>query len=91
MPSRSDFETTRMRDDRLKYNDNNTSNSKKWLYSFIGGMLFLLLSNEYAYNATSSIFYRLFGQRLAIGGCANMTGLLVHTIVYIVLIKIMMG
>ncbi len=62
------------------------SSSEKWHITLFSAFLFLLVVNPYTYNMTHSLFGKLIGP-VAINGCPTMTGLLLHTVVYILLVR----
>jgi hypothetical protein len=63
-----------------------SSSSEKWRITFFSAFLFLLIVNPYTYNLTQSLFGKILGT-IAINGCPTMVGLLLHTVVYILLVR----
>jgi hypothetical protein len=62
------------------------SSSEKWNITFFSAVIFLLVVNPYTYNLTQSIFGKILGT-IAINGCPTIIGLLLHTVVYILLVR----
>lgn len=67
------------------------SSSDKWTASFMLGLLFLLVSSPFTYSLTNTITK---GVGFAISdsqGCPNLAGLILHTIVFILLLRLMLN
>ena len=62
------------------------SSSEKWNITFFSAVIFLLVVNPYTYNLTQSIFSKILGP-ISSNGCPTMIGLLLHTVVYILLVR----
>lgn len=62
------------------------SSSQKWKISLFSAFIFLLVVNPYTYNLTNSLFSGLLG-RISNHGCPTLVGLLLHTVVYILLVR----
>ena len=56
----------------------------KWLYSAQGGLIFALLSSPIAYKITNKILDS------SDENCATLKSLFLHTIIYILIVRIMM-
>lgn len=67
-------------------NSEHYTSSNKWICSGIGGLLFLLLSNPYAFELTNSLT-AAFGFQGSTKGCPNSTGLVFNTIIFIFVIR----
>ena len=65
------------------------SSSKKWQITFFSALIFILVVNPYTYNVTNSLFSGLIGP-IARNGCPTIIGLLLHTLVYILLVRFSM-
>ncbi len=63
-----------------------SSSFQKWNITFFSAFIFLLVSNPYTYKITNSIFSRFLGP-VSTNGCPTIVGLLLHTIVYILLVR----
>ena len=62
----------------------------KWIVSMIGGLLFLLISSPFLYEAIDSLT-SLAGIRIASSdGCPNLRGLLLHSAVFAVIVRLLM-
>lgn len=62
------------------------SSSEKWRITLFSAFLFLLVVNPYTYKLTHSLLNKLLGP-IAINGCPTIVGLLLHTGVYILLVR----
>lgn len=62
------------------------TSSVKWRITLFSAFLFLLVVNPYTYKFTHSLFNKLLGP-IAVSGCPTMAGLLLHTLVYILLVR----
>jgi hypothetical protein len=70
--------------------ENNSSKPNtydKWRFSFIGGFIVLLIFNTYTFKLTNIIF----GNILTPSNCPTLFGYILHTIVYILLVRLSMG
>jgi len=66
------------------------TNRDKWIVSLISGLLFLLIASPVMFSAVNELT-RMFGLTIAgPGGCPNMAGLIVHTLVFVVIVRLMM-
>jgi len=63
--------------------------SHKWMISLMSALLFLLIAAPFTYKLTGGLFENL-GLEIEKGGCPNMTGLIIHAVVFAVLIRVMM-
>ncbi len=69
------------------------SNSQKWLGALVAGLLFLILSSGIVYQLTNKIFTSIFGPKAAtvtIAGAPTVFGLILHTIVFILLLRLIL-
>lgn len=57
----------------------------KWIIALMGGLLFLLLASPFLFSLTSS-----FGLPFAEGSCPTVIGLLVHTILFTLIVRLLM-
>ena len=62
------------------------SSSQKWQITLFSAFIFLLVVNPYTYNLTNSLLSGIVGT-VARNGCPTMVGLLLHTVVYILLVR----
>ena len=65
----------------------NITERDKWLLAIVGGLLFVLVSSPITYMITNNLS---FGTLLTPAGCPSFYGILVHTIVFIILIRLML-
>jgi hypothetical protein len=63
--------------------------SQKWMISLMSALLFLLIAAPFTYKLTGSLFEKV-GLEIEKVGCPNMTGLIIHAVVFAVLIRVMM-
>lgn len=54
----------------------------KWIVSFIAGILFMIVGSPYLYEAVDSITSELGYSTIKWTGCPNVSGLLIHSLVY---------
>jgi hypothetical protein len=59
----------------------------KWRFSIIGGFIVLLIFNSYTFKLTNDIFGSILNKR----NCPTFLGYILHTIVYILLVRLSMG
>jgi hypothetical protein len=67
----------------------NFSEGKKWLIGLLVGVLFFLVSSPFMYKITGSITDKI-GLKTSDNGCPNYQGVLLHTIVFIILLRLLM-
>lgn len=60
--------------------------SEKWHISLFSAIIFVLVVNPYTYKLTQSLFSSILGT-IAVNGCPTMMGLLLHTVVYVLLVR----
>jgi len=63
------------------------SNSTKWQISLFSAFIFLLVVNPYTYKFTQYLLGELVGKIADSNGCPTILGLIIHTIVYILLVR----
>jgi hypothetical protein len=63
--------------------------SKKWQITFFSAFIFLLVIHPYTYYLTDRLFSRFIGN-IVINGCPTTTGIILHTVVYILLVRFSM-
>jgi hypothetical protein len=64
--------------------------SEKWLIAIMLGVLFLILISPIAFRFSNSIFSRVRFSLTSSEGVPNIRGIVVHTLVFIILIRILM-
>jgi len=62
------------------------SSSEKWNISLFSLLIFIIIVNPYTYELTNSLLKTLVGP-LVVGGCPTTTGLVIHSIVYLLLVR----
>jgi hypothetical protein len=63
------------------------SSYTKWQISVFSAFIFILVVHPYTYALTQSVFGGVLGQIANASGCPTMRGLLLHTLVYILLVR----
>lgn len=67
------------------------SNKDKWQVSLLSGLIFMLVSSPMLYSLMDSIIEPLLGIDLSSKkGCPTMAGLLLHTIVFVLIVRLLM-
>ena len=62
----------------------------KWIISLIGGLLFLLIASPFLYEAVNALT-STFGLKIADrDGCPNLAGIVLHTLVFILVVRVLM-
>lgn len=63
-----------------------SSSSQKWNITMFSAVIFILVVNPYTYKLTNFIFSTILGQTVS-NGCPTIVGLLLHTAIYILLVR----
>ena len=63
------------------------SSYKKWQISIFSAFIFVLVIHPYTYMFTQKLLGGLLGKIADSNGCATTLGLIIHTIVYILLVR----
>lgn len=63
------------------------SSYKKWQISIFSAFIFILVINPYTYIFTQKMLGGLLGKIAETNGCPTTRGLVLHTIVYILLVR----
>ena len=63
------------------------SSYKKWQISIFSAIIFILVIHPYTYTYTQKVLGGLFGKIADTNGCPTTLGLIIHTIVYILLVR----
>ena len=63
------------------------SSYKKWQISIFSALIFILVVNPYTYMFTQNVLGDLLGKISDSNGCPTTFGLMIHTIVYILIIR----
>ena len=62
----------------------------KWIVAMIGGLLFLLIGSPFLYEAVDSLTSS-FGMKIAdASGCPNLGGMILHSAVYMSVVRLLM-
>ena len=62
------------------------SSTEKWNISLFSLIIFIIVVNPYTYTLTNSLLKSLVGP-LIVAGCPTATGLVIHSIVYLLLVR----
>ena len=63
------------------------SSYKKWQITIFSAFIFILVVNPYTYMLTQKLLGGLIGKIASDNGCPTLLGLLIHTIVYMLLVR----
>ena len=63
------------------------SSYKKWQISIFSAFIFVLVIHPYTYILTQKLLGGVFGKIADSNGCPTIIGLIIHTIVYILLVR----
>ena len=63
------------------------SSYKKWQISIFSAFIFILVIHPYTYIFTQKVLGRLLGKIAESNGCPTTRGLVIHTLVYILLVR----
>jgi hypothetical protein len=63
------------------------NSNDKWRFSIMGGLIVLLIFNNYTFQLTNGIFGNVLTRR----NCPTLFGYVLHTFVYILLVRLSMG
>ena len=63
------------------------SSYMKWKISIFSAFIFILVINPYTYIFTQKMLGGLLGKIAETNGCPTMRGLILHTIVYVLLVR----
>lgn len=66
------------------------SSSMKWQITFFSAFIFLLVIHPYTYKITQKLLGGLLGKIAESNGCPTTRGLALHTLVYILLVRVSM-
>ena len=66
------------------------SSSLKWQISLFSALIFLLVVHPFTYKTTQKFLGNIVGKLADKSGCPTNLGLIVHTIVYILLVRFSM-
>lgn len=61
--------------------------SKKWKISLFSLLIFLIVVHPFTYQLTDSILGQFVGRISQGGGCPTSTGLMVHGLVYLLIVR----
>ena len=63
------------------------SSYKKWKISIFSAFIFIVVIHPYTYAFTQKMFGKCLGKIAETSGCPTTRGLILHTIVYILLVR----
>jgi hypothetical protein len=64
-----------------------SSSSMKWQISLFSALIFIVVVNPFTYKLTQQILGGFLGKIAESNGCPTTVGLVLHTIVYILLVR----
>jgi len=62
----------------------------KWIVSIISGILFLIIASPYMYTLTDALFSTFGINTIKSSGAPNLTGLLIHTVAFVLIVRLLM-
>ena len=66
------------------------TNSQKWIFSFVASLVFFVVASPVLYGFTNTLTTGIGLCRTYNPGGANIFGLLIHTVVYMLLIRLLL-
>jgi hypothetical protein len=63
------------------------SSSQKWKISLFSLVIFILVVNPYTYQLTNRLFGGIIGTVADARGCPTLTGLVLHSVVYLLIVR----
>ena len=70
--------------------DDPPTSGSKWLAALLLGVIFFILSSGVFYNMTSMAIVQLGGKRTMYGSGPTLGGLLLHTILFIIIVRVIL-
>ena len=70
--------------------EKNYSNMDKWRVSVLSGLIFLLISSPFLYRLVDRTVGSVVGYKVANDGCPTTYGLLLHTVVFVLVVRLLM-
>ena len=68
------------------------SNYNKWKYTLITTFIFLVISNPVTYVFINSTIGKLINIHVADGsGCPTIAGMLIHSVIFTIILRVIMG
>lgn len=67
-----------------------TSNLDKWIIAVLIGIIFAIIASPFLFRVTNAIFKRLGFPTVDNNGVPNMFGIVLHTVILIILIRLLM-
>jgi hypothetical protein len=68
-----------------------STNSEKWMISFYSALLFLVIASPFVYGIVNKITSAIGIQIASDDGCPNMAGLILHSLVFLLIVRFSMG
>lgn len=65
------------------------TNKDKWIVSIISGILFLIIASPFLFSVVNDMV-GIFGIKTANNGCPTIGGLILHSIVFILIVRAIM-
>jgi hypothetical protein len=63
------------------------SSYMKWKITIFSALIFLLVIHPQTYKLTQQLFGSILGKTAEVNGCPTIRGLVLHTLVYILLVR----
>lgn len=68
-----------------------STNSEKWMISFYSALLFLVVASPFVYGVVNKLTSVVGIQIASDDGCPNMAGLILHSLVFLLIVRFSMG
>lgn len=72
------------------YSGNTLTEAMKWVVILITGVVFFVISAPFMYQATGWVADKISPGLIAKAGCPNYLGVALHTIVFMIVIRLLM-
>lgn len=66
------------------------SSKDKWIVAIIGGLLFMLISSPFLYGAVDALTSSFGAPVSDSQGCPNLGGLILHTAIFVLIVRLLM-
>ena len=67
------------------------STEQKWQISFLSGLIFLIVSSPMLYKITGNLVKNISDYEIQKKGKPKMSGIMIHTLVFVLITRILMG
>ncbi len=67
------------------------TNEQKWQISLLSGLIFLIISSPMLYTFTGKLVKDIFDSEIQNKGKPEFSGLIIHTLVFVLITRLLMG